>query len=95
MNLLFGVVRKLTEVVPKKDVVIMDPPRAGADDKFLSSLVKLSPERIVYISCNPVTLRRDLTYLKKKSYEVKHIQSVDMFPFTDHVESIALLERNK
>ena len=75
------------------DVVIMDPPRAGADDKFLSSLVKLSPERIVYISCNPVTLKRDLTYLKKKSYEVKNIQPVDMFPFTDHVECIALLCR--
>ena len=77
----------------KADVVLMDPPRAGSDEKFLSSVIKLHPEKVVYISCNPVTLERDLKYLVKCGYEVKRIQPVDMFPFTEHVETVALLTR--
>ena len=76
----------------KTDVVFMDPPRAGSDVKFLSSLVKLGPKRVVYVSCNPVTLERDLKYLVKHGYEVKKIQPVEMFPFTEHVETIVSLE---
>lgn len=78
----------------KADIVFMDPPRAGSDKKFLSSLVSLAPEKIVYISCNPETLARDLAYLTKNGYKVKKIQPVDMFPFTSHCEVIALIMRN-
>lgn len=73
------------------DVVIMDPPRSGSDEKFLASLVKLSPEKVIYISCNPETQERDLKYLVSKGYEVKKIQPVDMFPQTAHVESIIMM----
>ena len=74
------------------DVVITDPPRAGCSGKFLNCLVSLSPKKIVYISCNPETLARDLYSLRKGGYKVKKIQPVDMFPYTDHVESVVLLE---
>lgn len=77
----------------KADVLFMDPPRAGSDKKFLGSAVKLSPEKIVYISCNPETQRRDLFYLTKHGYKVKKIKPVDMFPFTAHTECITLLYR--
>lgn len=75
----------------KCDVLFMDPPRAGSDRKFLSSAVHLSPEKIVYISCNPETQQRDLFYLTKNGYKVKKIQPVDMFPYTNHVETVVLL----
>lgn len=75
------------------DVVLMDPPRAGSDRKFLSSLVTLAPQRIVYISCNPETQQRDLLYLCKNGYTVKKIQPVDMFPHTSHVETIVLIQK--
>ena len=75
------------------DAVIMDPARAGSDNPFLSSLVKLSPEKVVYVSCNPETLARDLMYLSKNGYKVKKIQPVDMFLHTDHVETVILLSR--
>ena len=78
----------------KIDAVIMDPARAGADKAFLSSLVNLSPKKIVYVSCNPETLARDLLYLCKAGYKVKKIQPVDMFPHTDNCETIALLEKS-
>ncbi len=76
------------------DAVIMDPPRAGSDIRFMSSMVKLSPDKIVYISCNPDTLKRDLNYLKKY-YSIQKIQPVDMFPFTSHIETIVLLSSEK
>ena len=75
----------------KPDVVFMDPPRAGSDEKFLSSLVKCAPERIVYISCNIDTQQRDLKYLTQNGYTVRKIQPVDMFPFTEHVETVVLM----
>lgn len=77
----------------KIDVVIMDPPRAGSDINFLKSVVKLSPEKVVYVSCNPETLARDLLYLSKNKYKVRKIQPVDMFPHTEHVETVVLLSR--
>lgn len=77
----------------KADVVFMDPPRAGSTQEFLSSAVKLQPSRIVYVSCNPETLARDLKYLVKNKYQVKKIQPVDMFPFTEHIETIVLLSK--
>lgn len=84
---------KLAKENKKIDLVIMDPPRSGSDEKFLSALVQLSPEKVVYVSCNPVTQERDLRYLIKKGYKVKEIQPVDMFPHTAHIETVCLLER--
>ncbi len=81
----------MKEAGEKCDVLFMDPPRAGSDKKFLSSAIHLSPERIVYISCNPETQQRDLYFLTKNGYKVKKIQPVDMFPFTSHVETVVLL----
>lgn len=77
----------------KADVVFMDPPRTGSDKKFMSSVIKLGPSRIVYISCGPETLARDLEYLTKHGYEVRKIQPVDMFSFTDHCENVCLLTK--
>ncbi|MBQ8975363.1 MAG: 23S rRNA (uracil(1939)-C(5))-methyltransferase RlmD, partial [Oscillospiraceae bacterium] len=80
----------------KCDVLFMDPPRAGSSEAFLSSALRLAPKRIVYISCNPETLARDLKYLTAKGeYRADAIQPVDMFPFTEHVETIVLLSHQK
>lgn len=77
----------------RADVVFMDPPRAGSDERFLSSLVTLAPEKVVYISCNPETQQRDLRFLIKHGYKAVKIQPVDMFPHTNHVESVVLLTK--
>lgn len=76
------------------DVVFMDPPRQGADMRFLDSLVKSAPKRVVYISCGPESLKRDLEVLTKWGYEVRRIRPVDMFPYTGHVETVVLLQKN-
>ena len=72
------------------DIVIMDPPRKGSDEKFLSTLINKKVPQIIYVSCDPETLARDLEYLKQ-SYDVTYIQPVDMFPMTAHVETVVLL----
>ena len=77
---------------PKESVVMMDPPRAGSTPKFLKSLLDFKPKRIVYVSCNPETLARDLKTLTKL-YRVAAIRPVDMFPFTDGVECVTELIR--
>lgn len=74
------------------DVVLMDPPRAGASEEFLEALASLGPRRIVYISCNPETQVRDVRVLERKGYRLRTVQPVDMFPHTDHLETIALIE---
>ena len=84
---------KMAENGECADVVFMDPPRTGSDKKFMSSVIKLGPSRIVYISCGPETLARDLEYLTKYGYEVRKIQPVDMFSFTDHCENVCLLTK--
>ena len=81
----------MAEQGAKVDVVLMDPPRSGSDEAFLSSVVKMKPEKVVYISCNPETLARDLKYLTKNGYKVKKGVGCDMFPFTSHCESVVLL----
>lgn len=83
----------MAEQGEKMDVVFMDPPRAGSDEAFFQSVIKLAPKKVVYISCNPETLARDLGYLTKKKYKVTKICPVDMFPFTDHCEVITCLQR--
>ena len=79
----------------KYDVVIMDPPRSGSTVKFLKSVVKLAPKTVVYVSCNPETLARDLMFLVRNGYKVKKIQPVDMFPHTNHVETVVMLSHKK
>ena len=77
------------------DVVIMDPPRTGSDEAFLSSVVRLAPDKVVYVSCGPETLARDLKYLIKHGYRMKECTPFDLFPFTKHVETVVLLSREK
>ena len=83
----------ITEGKESVDVVFMDPPRAGSDEKFMSSVVKLSPKKVVYISCNPETLARDLQYFTKHGYKAVQGEAYDMFPFTSHVECVVLMTR--
>ena len=88
--------RYMTRLAAEKkrlDVVIMDPPRAGSTPEFLDAVTRLQPERLVYISCNPQTQKRDLEILVKKGWQVRRIQPVDMFPHTEHVETCVLLQR--
>ena len=75
------------------DVVIMDPPRKGSDERFINSLLRLSPKKIIYISCNPNTLTDDLKLILKGKYNITYIQPVDMFPHTSHVECVVCLSR--
>ena len=81
---------QLAKTKRKIDCVIMDPPRTGSDQRFISSMIRLKPEKIIYISCNPVTLKRDLRYLTVH-YQISQIIPVDMFPFTRHVETVVSL----
>ena len=83
---------QMAEAGEKVDVVFMDPPRSGSKKEFLDALIRISPKRIVYISCEPETLARDLQYLTKNSgYRMEEATPVDMFPFTEGIESIVLL----
>ncbi len=75
------------------DVVFMDPPRSGSTTQFLDALAKIKPGKVVYISCNPVTLERDLEYLTKKGYKAEIAVPVDMFPWTEHVETLVLMSK--
>ena len=91
-------VGKAEEVVPKlykegkrANVVVVDPPRKGCDEAVLDTIVSMKPDRVVYVSCNPSTLARDLAYLDERGYGCKEIQPVDMFPHTMHVECVAKL----
>ena len=76
-------------------VVFVDPPRAGSTEEFLDSLATLAPQRVVYISCNPETQVRDLAYLQKLGYETTKVVPVDMFPHTNHVETVALVVKGR
>jgi len=83
----------MAEQKAKLDVLMMDPPRSGSDEAFLSAVCRIRPGRIVYISCNPETLVRDLEYLTQKGYQVRRCAAVDMFPFTDSIEAVVGLQR--
>lgn len=84
---------EIAESGERVDVVFMDPPRSGSSEKFLTSLIRLKPEKIIYISCNPETLARDLHLLCKKGYQMKKGAAIDMFPFTDDIEAVCMLSR--
>ncbi|WP_182200991.1 23S rRNA (uracil(1939)-C(5))-methyltransferase RlmD [Paraliobacillus salinarum] len=77
----------------KPDVIVVDPPRKGCDEALLEAMLAMNPERIVYVSCNPSTLARDLRILEDGGYKTKEVQPVDMFPQTNHVECVALMSR--
>lgn len=79
--------------VTHADVVILDPPRAGCEQPLLEAVVKTAPERIVYVSCDPATLARDIKWLGEHGYEFKEATPCDMFPWTGHVETVVLLSR--
>ena len=89
------VIPELYEQGVKADVVVVDPPRKGCDQLLLNTLVEMQPQRIVYVSCNPSTLARDLKYLTEHGFEAKEVQPVDMFPWTGHVEAVVLIERKR
>ena len=77
----------------RADVVTLDPPRKGCDEKLLRTVVQMEPERIVYVSCDPATLARDLKYLCGEGYELKRVRACDMFGHSSHVETVCLLSR--
>lgn len=81
--------------VTHADVVILDPPRAGCEQPLLEAVVKAAPERIVYVSCDPATLARDIKWLGEHGYEFKEATPCDMFPWTGHVETVAVMERKQ
>lgn len=83
---------EMAEQNAKVDVVLMDPPRAGSDEAFLGAVAQIKPKKIVYISCNPETLARDLKFLTKKGYAVTKGVGVDMFPWTESLESVVALK---
>ena len=85
----------MAEEGEKADVVFMDPPRSGSDEAFLSSVIRLAPKRIVYVSCGPDTLARDLKYLTRNGYQVRKMQPVDMFGFTEHCEMVVQLVKKR
>ena len=96
-------VGKAEEVLPemyakgeaRADVIVVDPPRKGCDAALLETVVKMQPERIVYVSCDSATLARDLKWLCAEGYELKRVRGVDMFPMTGHVETVVLLSHKK
>ncbi|MCI8609820.1 MAG: 23S rRNA (uracil(1939)-C(5))-methyltransferase RlmD [Firmicutes bacterium] len=82
-----------TLIIDRADVVILDPPRAGCDAGLLEAVVKTEPAKIVYVSCDPATLARDVKYLTQAGYRFEEATPVDMFPWTGHVETVVLLTR--
>ena len=75
------------------NAIVVDPPRSGLDRGLIDAIVEANPEKIVYVSCNPSTLARDLGYLVEEGYKVMEVQPVDMFPHTSHVETVVLMSR--
>ena len=94
IEFLQGDVEKVLKTRPEKpDAVFLDPPRAGCGEAFLAALCALAPQKIVYISCDVTTQRRDADFLEKNGYAIRRVQPVDMFPHTDHIENVVLLSK--
>ncbi len=79
--------------VKKADVIIVDPPRKGCDENALATICDISPKKLVYVSCNPATLARDVKFLSEKGFKLEKVQPVDMFPNTVHVETVVLMSK--
>jgi 23S rRNA (uracil1939-C5)-methyltransferase len=75
------------------DIIVVDPPRKGCDEQLLTCITDMQPKKIVYVSCDPATLARDLYYLEGRGYKVREVQCVDMFGHSVHVETVVLLEK--
>ena len=96
-------VGKAEEVLPEQyeknqvyaDTIVVDPPRKGCDSVCLDTIVKMAPEKVVYVSCDSATLARDVKYLGERGYEVKRVKTVDMFPWSGHVETVCQLVLRK
>ena len=96
-------VGKAEDVLPEKyekegiyaDVIVVDPPRKGCEEAVLNTMVKMQPDRIVYVSCDSATLARDVKYLRERGYELERVRAVDMFPQTVHVETVVLLSKGE
>ena len=95
-------VGKSEEVIPDliskgimPNVIVVDPPRKGCDSKLLDAIGEAKPDRVVYVSCDPSTLARDLRYLEEKGYKTVKVQPVDLFPMTKHVETVVLLSKGE
>ena len=86
-------IRELQEQEVRPDVIVLDPPRAGCEESVLRTAAELAPSRIVYVSCNPATMARDLAIFDDLGYATREVQPVDMFPQTYHVEVVAVIER--
>lgn len=94
-------VGKAEEVLPEKykneaihaDVIVIDPPRKGCEESVLETMIRMAPSRIVYVSCDPATLARDLRFLCDRGYELKRVRATDMFPMSVHVETVCLMSR--
>ena len=91
---------KAEEIMPKlyskniiADVVIVDPPRKGCEQEVIDTIISMSPKKVVYVSCNPSTLARDIKLLESGGYHLKKVQPVDQFPWTHHVETVVLMSR--
>ena len=82
--------KEITKIKEDIDVIFVDPPRSGIDRKAIAIMKKIRPKKIIYISCNPVTMARDLSYLNDL-YDIKKVVPVDMFPNTAHVECVCVL----
>ena len=87
------VLKVLDDLTEKPDVIVLDPPRDGIHPKALPKILSYGVNRIVYVSCDPTTLARDLKYLTKHGYKARRVIPVDMFPATEHCENCVLLER--
>ena len=77
------------------DVIVVDPPRKGLEPAVVDAVAKASPDRLIYISCNPATLARDAALFRERDYEIRQIQPVDMFPYTSHVETVVLMTKRE
>ncbi len=86
-----GTLKKLKDFNP--NVVVVDPPRKGCEQELIDSISKISPDKLIYVSCDPATLARDINQLCSHDYKVKHVQPIDMFPQTVHVECVVLIEK--
>jgi 23S rRNA (uracil1939-C5)-methyltransferase len=87
------VIPRLAKLGVKADVVVVDPPRKGCDEKLLETIVDIAPDRMAYVSCNPATLARDLKYMVENGFKVEKVQPVDMFPQGYHVECVIGMQR--